>query len=687
MNLMISLSCAQDDISQSPVSISRPNYGVEFIREGTIINGQSEYKHTFAIKIPKFPPANYSLLNCADVHELNKEQCLMLNEEIKNTETKVNKIRKKNEEEIEQAIILVPETTFPQWLKNKRRRKRDQSLGSDFCQKVSNGDVNLDDQSDWEGLLNFNPLGSIVSSLSGSTTNEDKKVLASHMCQLSDQVQFESDEIVNANKRLTSISQIINERINNVKMGIEQEQEQFLEFSSKIVSAIKDIAEDVNKINEITKKSETFIMYTIALINKLFQIQLLENKQSEWCRDFVFAILDLSRGQLSPFFVPERTIKNLLDHVIQQIEDLSANPDDPTFRLTHKNPAFYYQIQSIVYTRSNDYIYIMVTVPIYASGGLLAVYRLDVTPVPLTHNNSASTLISGLPDYFATTQKTEYYTELSVDQYNTCKGDILKVCLSQTSLRRSAQKTCAASIFYDVPEDVVKNCSITYIKEPLRGQAKKMADNTYLVRRSNENDRWIMNCGMTGPKQVKNCNHCFIKIPCNCNLLANDFEIPIQITGCNFFNDSEQITYDYGVNLPTIHALKIDLPNLKGDSLKQNSKWDINIPNISITESSVWEDVVEKDDQDMLDFKRVMKQHLNKSAMFKTKSDYLYKKTQNWSKEGFSILHKVKTIFGYNWSHNLFNLKIMNGSVEFSTAISIISILFGFFNCYMANKQ
>ena len=117
-------------------------------------------------------------------------------------------------------------------------------------------------------------------------------------------------------------------------------------------------------------------------------------------------------------------LSSILAHVLKEINIYGHD----IFELAHSNPSFYYQIQRTLYTQSDQYLYITMHIPLTSVGGMLAVYRLDVTPLSINNTHGDRTRILGLPAYLAVTPNAENHTELS----------------------------CAASVYYDIPEKILE---------------------------------------------------------------------------------------------------------------------------------------------------------------------------------------------------------------------------------------
>jgi hypothetical protein len=580
---------------------------------------------------------------------------------------------------IENAKAMIEPITEENTYANKRRKRRDtgHALGSEYCDKLSSNKG--DDDDDDTSMLGS--IGNVVSDIFGAPTSDDIKAVASHVCNLATLADLDEKQIHTANERLTSMSQAINKRITNLKDGVTDVENRVSDLKDQFQHIVKQTDDNIDKVELRMNKLEGMVNVMIELENGLNKAEQAVDTMILTTDKWVSAINHLTSGYLPFYLVSAEDITNVLDHLHKILPD--------QFMIVHKNPSFYYQMRSLTYTRTDDYLMVMLTFPIYAIGGMLAVYRIDSTHLSISLNDTASTWIHGLPDFFATTLDTEYYTEFDTAHFSTCRGETLKICSSETSLKRSTQRSCAASIYYDSAEDIMKICDIRYEENMAPGHAIQIYNHQYFVHSSSLDETWQLVCpnAKTGynEQNIDSCNSCIIEVPCFCKLLATDFIIPYQLTDCIISDPLyPKLTYHYGINLPMIHSLfnTADLSEIKGDILKENVKWNIPLPTLNVSKSSTWENVVEKDQSYVNDFFKVIAQHKKKSVGFATKADALLKKAQDFSDLSDFNLKDIENKFGGNFLFQLFNPKTIIGGVSTATIFSIIAIIISVYNCY-----
>lgn len=665
------------DISSAPLSINRPNWGVFFVRTGTVLNGHTRYKHTFAIPWPKVGKVNMQPFTC-DTELLYQVQCDEINELITEVNERINQKVEKIQMQLLKAKNIVDPIAINEYNSHGKRKKRNtgHSLGSEYCDKLSS------DQADNDDATLLSSIGNVVSDIFGTPTSGDIKAIASHVCNLGKLADLDKKEIHQANERLTSMSNILSDRISNLKTGIQDAHSRISDLNNEFLKIVKETYDNMNALEKRIMKIEGMLGVLLEVQNGLNKAEqtmdLLCTSISKW----ISAINHLTTGYLPGFLVSAADISNVLHH----IENNIIPNYNGHFMITHKNPSFYYQLRSLTYTRTDDYLMIMITIPIHAIGGALAVYRVDSTHVSLSLNDSSSTFIHKLPDYFATTVDTEYYTEMSTAHYSSCRGENVKICSSETSLKRSTQKSCVASIFYDSSEDIMEKCDIRYEEFEMPGHAIQLPGHQYFVHSSYLGETWQLVCPDAklgyNEQNVPSCNSCVIKVPCFCKLLAADFILPYQLTDCELSDPHyPQITYHYGINLPVLHSLFPiqDINEIKGDILKENSKWKIPLPSFHITKSSEWDKVVERDRKYEKDFHKVVLQHINKSVAYATKADYLIKKANDYSDlAGFSLDKIKKDIGGTGLLHIFTTPNSMIGGISTSIVVNIVTLIISF---------
>ena len=676
-----------NDFSTAPKFIPRPNWGVTFSLVGTMLNGVTKYRHTFAIPWPKIEQVNLKPFPC-DKNILYQEDCNRINividevnARLKNQTQRIAKKLKIEEENMNYVSFNDPST--------RKKRETGHVLGNNYCNELSSNDYDDSDKS----ILGT--IGKVASDLLGSPTSDDIKAIASHICNVAKLVELSKKEIHSSNDRLSSMSNVINERMTNLKSGIQDAENEMSKLNIQFNKAVENIDYAFKEIQERINKIQGMIAVELQLqtgLNRLeTMLDILESEIDSW----IFALGTLTEGYLPSFLVSREDIMNVLDHIDRKVLPQYGSH----FEITHHNPSFYYELpQSIAYTKTDKYLMIMVKIPIESVGGILDVYKIDTTYVSISGNNSASTLIEHLPEFFATTYDTEYYTEFNDAYYSSCKGELIKICTSERSLTRSTEKSCAASLFFDSANDIMSKCNIAFeqVNSKLESTdySLKINDTHYFVHSASPNEPWQLICSRAtvgyNVQNIESCNSCIVQVPCFCELHTPKFRTPEQVSDCDIKDPNyPEITYHYGINLPMIHSLfnKTALTEIKGDILKENKRWEIQLPDLPVLNSSNWENVVQKDKKYESDFKKIIHQHKQKSKAFATKADYLLKKAEDFSDLSHGNLKEIKKLLGGNWLSPFLNPNVMLSGVSISTIISIVAIIFSIYTCCMSIKR
>ena len=676
-----------EDISTLPWSNHQLNWGVMFSRVGTMINGIARYRHTFAIPWPKIENANLQQLKC-DTDVLYTEDCKRINKFIadvsKRLNGKIEYIRGKlkiEESNMDHARMIINPNT------SKFKRDAGSTLGKDYCKKFSS------DETEDDTLLGT--IGKAASDLFGTPTNDDMKAMANHICNAAKLAELNEKEIHESNDRLTSMSNVINDRITNLKGGITDAERRIELIDDQFKTVVRNTSEEIDSLERRLNKLEGLIAVELELQNGLNKIEQIYDMIEITINQWIFSLRTLTDGKLPPFLVSPEDISNVLTHV----QDKILPSYGEQFTLTHQNPLFYYKLVSLLsYAKTENYLMIMLSIPINTIGGLLAVYKIDATHLSVSANDSSSTLITKLPKFFGITSNSRYYIEMDESHFSSCKGDLVKICPSEHSLRRDTQKTCAASIFYDSAADVMEKCDIRFeeIDKMIKSGYSMQIDKLHhFVHSANDEEEWQLICSDPSShkniQSVKSCNSCVIKIPCFCSLMTPDYVIPEQLCQIKDVKQKQhQITYKYGINLPMLHSLfdKSDLSQINGNILKENQKWNIHFPELFISNSSSFENVVEeKDDIFIKDFNKVMMHHKNKSEAYATKADYLLKKTEDFSDLSHKHLKYMTNLLGGTWLLSFFRPSTMIGGVSISMIFSIVAIIFCIYTCFMNSKK
>ena len=641
----------------------RLNWGIIFRRGANVLNGYSKYRHTFSIPIPRFTFNRLNPVSC-EHNEILEIHCNSINEMIRdynlNTEPKV--------QEFNTHLALLIES-IPN-IDDGKRKKRDTNLGADFCDQIKNPNYTAEKKG---FLASF---GRAMSGLFGQPTYDDIKIIDKHICLVSEQIELEAEEIQRTTDTLESFSIAVDNRINAIQEGqvflyhdIKHTNDQLIKLSLSVQNATTHLEKRLNLAiasNALVMKIEQAMQMNRDILSSMRTA--LERFQS--------SINILMSGRLPSTLISYNTLDKILLHVGNEI--LKYN-----MKIVNKNPMFYYLQENIVFTRSMNKIYIMVNIPVYALGGLLQVYRIDVHNLPVNENTPGGSKIVGLPDFIAVTEDANYYVEMSAADLSSCIGEKILTCSSEKSLRSFTALTCAAALFKESNVDIDNLCDFRYDSNPSVSFATKITNNTYLVhaQKFGPQYRWSVDCSYIGERKKKtidSCQNCVVTLGCGCSLTAqNEFLIPAQLNDCPFSFKStssylegyEPVQISYPINLATARVLFEDsaLERIKQIGANDLSpKWDFSMPDLHVQEYN-WNQTVEKSQKYSMELRKLVQASKESTQIFATKSDIILAEATNFSDLALSQIDELTRAFK-PWE--------FLASLDPSTSVGLMTLLY-----------
>ena len=612
------------------------NWGIIFTYVSRVLNGVSKYKHTFGIAIPNCTYTPVKMLNCS-VHHKIEDNCIAINNMLSTINTNYAAEFHDLAEKVD--ITLSAMGTYRihddasdaasgshnsgNFYQSHGRRKRDSFLPANFCDDPDNEKYRSSTASN------------VVSSFFGTVNRDDIIVMMRHLCELADVTKLDTNEIQKSNEYLSSVSNTLNDRISNLESGlsdinsqIAQEQMAMYTFTSRLAAVVGNTSLETELILESQER-----LYIIFGQLHFFETKL--NSIINGIETWTTGAHTLMSGYLSPSMVTVVDLNNLLDYIRQVVLQ------EPTYQnrlyMVHRNPAFFYEYRDIAYTRDNKYIYITVNVPLTANAGLLSTYRVDKLHVGISEGKNWSTRIENIPNYFSISSDRQFYAELSSVHYSSCKGEDIKVCPFEETLKRTAIPTCVSSLFQNDALNVKKLCHFAFDDRPVDTQTVMLDDNRYWIhsKYAGDNVRWNKFCiknnqGVT--QTISSCKNCVLTIPCFCGLSSVDFSIPINLHNCDITSATDQntkIVLEYPINLAfASHYHPVE--NFLQITSNQTSPHPLDIGNVvfNITRSN-WSNVVQIDKQFDIDFNRLVEQEKLHQVAYADTSAHMLEKALN----------------------------------------------------------
>lgn len=661
--------CAQN-------TLLRTNWGVIFNKVGSVLNGITKYQHTFAVAIPNTEFPDLRPMSCNTIN-LREAHCVAVNKFIEST-NEIYKIKFRSmSQNLKSALNMLPQIDDNQVNKvgqNRRHVRETNRLSPSFCENPD------------EYTGNENWIGNFFSSLMGTPTFDDMKIVSKHICEIADSLDIDKQEIKSSNERLSSISGLLNNRIVTLQHGMSNMSARITETQSALTRVAHSIQDGMNNLEAQIEHLQISTQAMYTLLNNIETFSNQADTHINYIHQFIEGLETLFKGYLPINFVTLGDVQNVINYIQRTI--LKSNN---LLTLVHPNAFFYYQVKSVVFSRSENYLFITMLVPLKAQGGLLNVYRIDQTHLSITPNHTSSTKIVGLPDFFAITHDKGYYTEMSLTYYTSCKGeDTVKICSSERALQDSSFRTCSAAIFFNDIKQVMENCDIRFEEGEVPNQMIRIGEHSYLVHENEfRNVTWTQTCHNNNHiKTIPSCSSCVITIPCGCSLQAESFVIPPQLAGCVIANETESVvSKQYPVNLPMLSTLySVDeISNIEADSLYDESNvitadFDFNIT------SSNWEEVVSKDELYKIDFKRLMANHKKKSTLYANRAEYYLEKSMDFSDLNMHKLTDLEKFLGGDLIKAFVNPASSILNISLFWIIAIATLFMSCYNCSRASR-
>lgn len=693
-----------DNIAAMAPSYVRTNWGVVFNKVGTVLNGITKYRHTFAATIPamKYTPlqpmsCDSNLLRMAHCEAVNslteqvnqayEEEFLLMENNIKTVLTVIGNV--------ESDMGSGDSEDETQQINTRRKRDTEQSAPSLSPNYCKNGGQT---HAGGRGILAT--LGKVGSDIFGMPTYDDIKIVDKHICELADTVDLNRREIIKSNERLSSISATLNNRISALQHGLVNMNDRVTETQNNLIKVSTAVVGDINNLNSRMDFIESAQEAMYLFMGNLERFEHVAAQHLRYAGTWLFGINKLLQGYIPQELITVDDVQSVLDHV-----NTKVLPSNTQLRLVHPNPSFYYQVRSTAFTRSKRYVFITLTVPLKSVGGVLGVYRVDRTHIATAEHHTSSTRVANLPDFFAVTPDLAYYTELSVAHYTSCRGEGIRVCSTERALRDANRLTCAAAIFYDKKADVSKHCEIHFEPNDLPSEVIRLGEADYLVHseKAGPSTTWTLHCpyatplpGETGVEHLRSmpsCNTCIIKVPCGCSLDGGTFIIPDQLTGCVVSERPgfPEVTKVYPMNLPLLTNLysSKDIIDVNGSTTHtdptDSNPLSLSYFNLKVTKSD-WKEVVSKDEKYQVDFQRLMKQHKKNAVSYADRAEYYLKKATDLSDLNEAHLRDLEQQFGGELYKAILNPSALVGGISIFWVVAVSTLVMSIYNCWRGKR-
>ena len=632
----------------------KPGYGVNFDRVDHVVTdgGTSFYTHTWALPWPTVPTVSMPFFNCSLAIDWSR-RCRSINAYIRDTNDFAYELLQLSARFLNTCKKQIPPTISRE---QRTGRKKREVLPS-WLKQPETSDYVMD-------YLPTHTTGKIWSDLTDTPGPRAIRQLREHLRSVGSTIYSEIEGIKQFEADVSSLSEIVNKRINNLLATGNVTNVRLQNVIDTIEHVYNKAGSEEDKLrarmNHAANIDGNFIVKVLPAVSDFFRVVV---DADIGVRLWISGITALTRGYISPFLVREEEMSKVLNHVSQKV---LKKPMYMDLKLPSESTAYYYGLKTVAYTHfynndsegSSSTLYISLSIPLFKTGYTLPVYRIDVYPVPDTAGIKVTgdgkvgfTLLRGLPDFIAVSENKEVYVEMDKKLFLSCSGyPHAKICSSgmpSLKKRRSGSVSCAFALFIENREEVLKKCDFRYVNtdrwKPYGSAVQLSADSTFLVHASHRGpaaDTWRLSCPLSRlrPQSVLPvCNMCRIKIPCFCTVSGADFYLPPRYTDCVVSNQSavsDIAQYMYHLNTAMIQQLFPKSAEAQLTSyahLLEKRHPIFSLPNITFTIENNFTEYVDIADKFGADLSKTLQCQKKAVAAYTVKEDAALARVRNFS--------------------------------------------------------
>jgi len=615
-------------VRERPEIVLRTNWGVVFHRVGTVVNGVTNFKHSFGIHVPVLSREDFRSVPCVTEIELNG-YCRGMNAMIGATNKLIGKEYELIQGDIDQAVAHVGE--LPSTARGRRRRST-RHEDSYYC--------SADYVESHTGFLA--KIGKFFNTDIGGQPNwDDIKKVDTNICQLVAQIGRNEDGIKAAQKAFSSVSHAFEQRDDALGTAAYQASMVVNATTTKLREVVSRDTSTVKRLRERLEAEEVAQRRYFVLYSDLAAYERAALLHVERGKEFVRGVARLAQGYLSPELVSVQHVVELVNHVRRVLIPAYSAIN---LQMTFSSPVAVYHMKSVVYTSvvvgGQRILVASIDVPLTAGRGPMDVYRVDQTHLGVAQGHPATTRIDNLPAFVAVSYDGASTTEITTGQYSSCRGETVKTCSGLEGLTKIASdKSCASALFVDDVAKIIANCKVSFEPKPIPSRVVTLSRGNYLVHMDNwEDQRWTIQCqdNANENKNIAACNTCVIRLGCGCSLDGRDFIIPRRLSGCDISEGEEPVYKTYPVNLNLLkYVYDYDALGTVGGARTTDSFTAANeevviskLRSLNISDST-WGETVNTLARYDTDLNRMMEAGDRDIALFQSKADYVYAISQD----------------------------------------------------------
>ena len=456
-------------MTAKPAYFHRLNYGIVFEPESQLHLGQESWLHTFEISLP----TDMNVIGISGCSR-EKDTCIIINQIF----SQINEIRMQTKQRLNTTLEtinrLVPEKES---IPNSRGKRS------------------------W-----FGAIGKLSKTIFGTATEDDVNLLARHINALKKETAKVVQAVQQHGQDLSSYMKTADERMTNLKTGIEQNHMAIVHIHTQLQGSFKTLEESIISMNGLVTK-------------QIKQSEKLETILNE----LVSGVYDLVEGRLSPSILPV----DILQQTMNEIQNL-MHMKYSGFYLTAHKPSQIYENAKFVYLRHDSKLYITVKFPMSPHAKPLSLFKVLSFAVPVNDTSNHATQLLDLPEFFALTHDLQFYSTFQHVDFSTCTRTKHLVCNFNKALTPVTQETCIMALFANNKQLVNRHCNFRVLLNHLSPQIIEMSKSSILVYKSPILE---LDC-KTGKRMIKGCNFCTLTIPCECSVTTTQLYLPPRLAAC-----------------------------------------------------------------------------------------------------------------------------------------------------------
>ena len=615
----------------------RQHYGVMFTPEKNIYNSNAYWRHTYAVPfkrptLPKFEsvgcrklklppsqnPLNTATHNSTDNVYRNRdpavEICRSFRSIIAEFHSQIESFEARvNDTEYSISKLLHPELRID---------------AKTLCQFHS--------RNKRSAPLSF--IGDLQRSIFGVATTRDIDTLASHVLHIESFLNSSSTAQKSYQEHLDSYIVAASDRFDNMNDHIDRHRSIMNDTIDELRRLTSVVQKGQGDINNIWQGVDSLIIMVLSTFrSSLLSTHYLEKFTTESDKR-LNAVQTLLQG-----FLPIQLIKpQLLRATLLSISD-QLRSHYPYFRVAHHTLFDHYKTPGVLFSHTENYLYIQVKVPLVHQQAQLQVYQIRSFTIPVSsyHSGNATkvayTQVGDLPDYIAVTPDYEYYSELSDTQYRVCRAQSTTICYQLVTLLKSnSVPSCAVALLNDDHAQIKSNCNVNYVTNlSFRPSTTDLGQGRLLVQ--SMDTKWTRKCLDQSATDVVGCQFCVVNLTCGCELRSSEFYVPPSLFGCDHATTIMTVRESY--NLPFITRF-YDSPNFTVSHLYNAFHDESAIPTFSIAASD-WGEFAQKEHHISADMNKLANMLKADDKIYYSPVDYLL----DTSFHGFTSMSRYGLIF------------------------------------------